>query len=84
MTGTPALPQVGAQDIDEFRMAFAPVIRGRHGIGDVQMNMVLQDFGHQAVHGAANACDQLRHAAATLFLFKSAFDCFHVAADAAH
>ena len=62
--------QVGADEIDELFAEF-----GRHGAGaDVQADVVLEDFGHEAVDAALYGGEEHEDVGAVLVLLKAALD----------
>src|ERR1700677_28604 len=78
----PASFEVGLHGLDQlFGAARALGVLDR--IDDVKADMILDHFGHQAVHGPARSDDQVQHGRAALFIFERALDRLDLAADAA-
>ena len=70
--------QVGANNVDEVLRGFL----GRFRLtGHVITNMVLHEFGHQAVDGAARRRQALQDVGALLVVIQGAQDAFQLADD---
>jgi hypothetical protein len=71
-------------DIDQFLGAPGARTALMIGIDDVHPNMILDDFGHQAVHCAARGDDEMEDVGASFFFLDRALERLHLTEDAAH
>src|SRR4029077_7582890 len=79
---SPPSLQVSLHRLDQFLGAARPLGVLRR-VDDVEADMILDHFGHQAVHGAARGDDQMQHRGAALLVLERALDRLDLAAHAA-
>ena len=79
----PALLQVRPDNLNQLigcqRLGRAGFARG---IEDMKADVVLQELGHESIHGAAGGGDELQYVCTVLVTFERPLDSFNLSADA--